>query len=246
MNKTRKTMIKNLKLIIACVILLLLPINQLLASDYIDKNTGVSFVWKDEKLNKIKQRNIETSEISSKNRRRLVRVIKNELKKYPKESIKAVLDTVYLVKGIKINHSKVSGLAHPRAIILGQAGKHNIRKVAHHEIAHLFYRHYNFPYKKEWTALNPKGFKYVGSGLKAIESGYSKQRLGRKSVEEGFISTYARSSVEEDFAEVAEALFTGNSSIRNKIRNNKTLAAKADIVRKFYKSISPKILKEMH
>jgi len=213
------------------------------AGSYVDKRTGVEIIWDEEELEEQEINGLELTRVKRNNKRKFLKILKKELKKYPENALKGHLEKIYMVKYIAKNGHRIGGQAQNMAetIYISRGNENSIKSTFHHEVAHILYYSHNFPYKNEWLALNPEDFKYIGSGFKAISENRVRQKTGKKILKSGFISSYAQSALEEDFAEMAEFAIINKRSMRKKVRKYNGLEDKFELLKKFYISIDPKM-----
>lgn len=125
---------------------------------------------------------------------------------YPR-STGAVVREVYLVDRLFIDGVPVGGTYFGYRVFCslrtsnGQFGvARSVQAIAHAEISSVyFHKHANCFASDQWKAINPKNFRYRGSGLEVARIGGSSAAYDSARWAEGFLSDYARSSVEEDF-----------------------------------------------
>lgn len=125
---------------------------------------------------------------------------------YPR-SIGAVIHEVYLVDRLFIDGVPVGGTYYGHRVFCSLRGPDDrfvhaswLQSVAHAEISSVcFHKHASCFSSDRWKALNLKGFRYHGSGLEVARIGGSRAAYDSALWAEGFLTDYAKASVEEDF-----------------------------------------------
>lgn len=103
------------------------------------------------------------------------------------------------------------------------------RSVIHHEFFHMMdYRMGKMRIDPEWSALNPKGFKYGTGGEKMRTSG-----VGNLTTEiPGFLTPYGTSAIEEDKAELFAHLIVNTKFVVDQASKDAVLASKIALLKK--------------
>lgn len=113
------------------------------------------------------------------------------------------------------------------------------RRTVYHELGHALHFRYRslFPLT-DWTALVPSDG-YFGSGRKYIEAGVSHRDYSPDLLARGFVTGYASSSLEEDVAELFEAIMVGDPRLTAALQDSPLVAAKARLLAGFLRVIDP-------
>ncbi len=175
-------------------------------------------------------------------------VLDAELSKYPQGHLSDNgVERIYLVKNLNWGGQTQSAM--PEAFIdqalylsiddnylQAEAGAY-YRQLIHHEIRHLLDAHAYGSYRyidASWLACNPLGFTYSGSGLEYNKSG---QNTRIEHPDAGFITSYSRSAIEEDRAEVHAYLMTKPSVLDKLTSEDTSLSCKKQLVVQFNQSL---------
>lgn len=153
--------------------------------------------------------------------RRYGSILLDEWGKYPRAWITVTgVKRVALVKGLTNQGDAVAGAPDPVGDVVyldvtyDASGEGYERNVIHHEFNHLLEFNLFGSYNRtdpEWEALNPVGFRYLGSGADAY---HDHDYTPVEHPQPGFVDTYATYAIEEDKAEVYAHLFTRDGSAR--------------------------------
>lgn len=176
---------------------------------------------------------------------RLLPVIENFLKSYPKSIINQNLKNIYIVKDLEFYGKSFGGTWHGDSIYINCNSKVQgytklyWKGVLHHEFSSLLMTNHEFFPKKQWLSLLPNGFHYLGS---------SRAALGKRNVSQaneslyrqGFLSKYAMSSLENDFNVFVEWGTTRQKELAKALKNP-IIEKKFQLVKEFYWQISPSI-----
>lgn len=236
----------NIRLLLVLLVLIplkIMGVGNSYAENFVVPISNVNIIWQGDKLKKLNSHNFQVTPMEFRNRIALLEVIKNELQKYPAHMLKGKLKNIYLIKNITMNGVRVSGVATSGSgsIFLGRVGLSRMKLNFHHEMAHFLYYQFNFPKYKEWLSINPPNFRYLGSGIHAIQQRRSQGSSGSKNFSRGFITNYALSAIEEDFAELTVSAIKGGEAFTDRIASFKKLRQKLKLIKDFYSSIDTKL-----
>lgn len=178
----------------------------------------------------------------------LNRFIKNltlELEKYPIEVIKKNLSTIYLFRSLSFFGVPYGGTSIGNSLYLTggsiEEGSDDIyiARVIHHELSSIFFRDHPFP-KEAWSSINPEGFSYADSDSEVLAAVVEATESGNKMGfhEEGFISKYGQSTLENDFNVYAEMIFVHPQKLKNLSEKYPRVRQKYELTKNFYTSIS--------
>ncbi len=160
--------------------------------------------------------------------------------------LKASLKRVYLIRELNCYGLPYGGTNSVDAIYLCNDGLQNgytdafVENSAYHEFSSILLRNYfRFWKEEEWTAGNPKNFKYLGNGTDAVREGATSVHQDPTLFASGFLSVYSKASVEEDFNVMSENLFLGSTSFWKAIDSHPRLKVKAGAAMRLYQRIHP-------
>ena len=173
--------------------------------------------------------------------RRLIPFIEHFLERYPKSVIKKHLKHIYLLSSLRCYGKRYGGTSSNDAIYITSRGARNgfsrefVLGRMYSEFSSILFRSTAFP-EREWKALNPLDFKYVGSGQKMLGQAnlYSQSE---ELLQQGFINRYAQSDVENDFNMMTDWLFTRPRRLRELGQLHPRIKAKTELTIKFYRSL---------
>jgi len=176
--------------------------------------------------------------------------IRAALHMYPKELIKKYLSAVFVTGKIIIRGVEGGGTYFNSWIYIAaleefeQIGTVLYEQNFHHELSSLFLKKNNFP-KIRWHLANPPGFKYLPSKIDVIHAASEKLRRDPKEAslwfENGFVSDYGMSSMENDFNVYAALAMTHPDVLRNLMEQYSRIKAKSWILVDFYSSLAPEL-----
>lgn len=117
---------------------------------------------------------------------------------------------VVFVNRLELDQVRVGGFCGNQGICLAVRGRSDLRLEhgLYHEAAHLLMHRCGarFPHEA-WSKLNPDGFEYISdNAIEAIKSREVKLVLRTELARAGFVSRYAQTNLEEDFAETSAIL----------------------------------------
>jgi hypothetical protein len=186
---------------------------------------------------------VEDQEAITRNRR----FLREELTRYPAALLKQDLKEVYVFKHLSEEDTEVGGLNSPEDKklyltddgIYSEGSERFLRLSLHHEMAHLLFTNHASQFSaKAWAHLNPASFRYGNGGLESIRTHPNEEvELNPESWEEGFGYEYGKSDIEEDFACLAEAIFSGNPDFWKAVDRVPALKKKVNMLVAFYHSL---------
>ena len=195
--------------------------------------------WYNKEIN-AKAKDLSLSEIErSKN------IIINALKKYP-EDVLITLNKTYVLGYLSFYGVEYGGTNSSDCVYITNKGVKAgftdlyIKNSFHHEFSHILLRSYSsFLNTELWENINPKNFKYLGTGVEAIKEGKASEVYDSSLNEKGFLYKYAQSNLEEDFGSFAENIFVNDPLFWKAIDKYPKLKEKFNLVVDFYHSINP-------
>ncbi|MEZ0327199.1 MAG: hypothetical protein ACAH95_14965 [Fimbriimonas sp.] len=177
---------------------------------------------------------------------RSLRLVKHALAKYPTSLLKSDLKKIYLVREMFFYGLPYGGTNSLDTLYICNEG---IRKgftdsyvegSVYHEFSSILLRNYESLWKQaDWTAANPKGFQYLGNGTDAVRVGATSLNRDPKLYPLGFLTTYSKASVEEDFNVMSESLFMGGDGFWKAVDKYEPLRRKCKAAVAFYGKIAP-------
>jgi hypothetical protein len=112
--------------------------------------------------------------------------------------------------------------------VLGSYNLHYQRIVIHHEFFHMVDERMKLLRRdKEWSKLNPEGFKYGGGGKSMRTSGVGELT----DTIPGFLTPYATSAIEEDKAELFAHMVIDGPYVKDRAGKDPVLAAKIALLK---------------
>ena len=178
--------------------------------------------------------------------KRAIPIIKEFLSAYPKEVIIKNLKDIYLLNDMIFYNTEGWGGTNSSSgvyiTVQGYYSRDGILGSLHHEFSSILLRNYYYMFpEKEWMNINPPGFKYSGTGVEVLgENNLLTQ--DEKIFSEGFLDKYAKSSLVNDFNEIAKELFTRRSHLYEICQKYEKIRAKTELAISFYLSISNKFV----
>ena len=170
------------------------------------------------------------------------------LARYPIVPLLARLDSVWVEWTMSSDGSFMGGLNDPvrrRVFVALGPGVPTlpwIERAVHHEFAHILQdrRNSGFP-AKAWRAANAPGFRYGTGGYDAIKAGRSSEAYSDTLAAKGVLSVYGATSIDEDWATIAEAVMVDDSAFWALAARFPRLGEKARLTVAFYRRTFPGI-----
>jgi hypothetical protein len=176
---------------------------------------------------------------------RVLPVIRTALERYPRQLIRDNLSDIYLVSGLSLFGEPYGGTYDDSAIYMTSEGaaagytETEVRATLHHEFSSILMYGYGFDFGT-WQAINERGFVYPDNALEIIGRAESYE-FNDALLSQGFLSGYARSSIENDINVMAEWLFTQRAYLQVLAGRYDRIDRKMHIALQFYKAIDPTI-----
>ena len=218
---------------------------------YVDErtNTGIYFSVQERIFPKhwyYKRINAMVEPLPVSERRRMITILNRAFSKYPDEVIRENLEKVYVFRTMKFYGVPYGGTNNENTIYLADDYSNPsftddyIEGVFHHELSSILLRSYSsFLDTNRWMSLNPKGFKYGGGGLSAIMNGEASLNFDPKLNEQGFLTRYSQSALEEDINMYAQHLFDNDREFWSILEVCDQVHHKATLLIEFYHRINP-------
>ncbi len=176
-------------------------------------------------------------------------VVARALARYPAAGLVAHLDHVYVVWLLWYDGTYIGGTGDPahggRIVIALRPGTTTetwLERAVHHEFAHTLHdrRGSGFP-TKAWRSANAPGFRYGTAGFDAVKAGKANVALDPALAEQGVLSEYGASSIDEDWATIAESVMVDDPAFWDFVARYPRLRTKARLAVAFYRRTLPGI-----
>ena len=173
-------------------------------------------------------------------------VVAGALARYPLAGLLPRLDRAFVVSNLAVGGTPVGGLNDPEAgrivVTHGPANRALLARSVHHEIAHILLdrRILWFPVVA-WRAANAPGFRYGAGGLDALRRGRGSVAYDEAWAARGLLSRYAASSIDEDWATIAESVMVDDPAFWALTERFPRLREKARLAVAFYRKAFPGI-----
>jgi hypothetical protein len=220
----------------------------------IDSKTGIQFIfrieanmfpsnWYEAEIQG-KALPIDKAEIS-----RSIQVFRKCVAKYPAEILKKHLKKVYVVKSLTFygnvgfggtySSDKAALYISNNGVAQGYTNDY-LEQTFHHEFSSiLLEKHPHLFNKADWQAINGQEFSYGSGGVSAIQNNESSTSFDEQANQNGFLSQYSQSDIEEDFNIFAENLFKARPKFWEIVAQYPQLTQKLKLLIAFYHRISP-------
>jgi hypothetical protein len=175
-------------------------------------------------------------------------VITDALNKYPLPLLKQELSGVYFVRTMRFYDVAYGGTNSENAIYISNDGvkmgytASYIEQTFHHEFSSILLRnHPTFLDTSEWKKANTLAFDYNDpeNGVGSIRKNQSSQDLDTALTQQGFLTQYSLSSIENDINTFAQNLFCPSPDFWPIYENYPRVKKKAKLLIAFYHKINP-------
>lgn len=191
--------------------------------------------WRTSKVN-AKAELLEDTELD-----RCREVVNRALAKYPADLLQTTLKKIYCLGRLEYSGAITGGTRSRNAVYVVCKPTYatpDVERIVHAEYSSVLFQSFAQHFDAEaWKQINPRDFKYLGSGVEAVKSGLAAQRADSVMREQGFIEAYAKASIEEDINSHVAPLFMGDAKYWEAIEQYPKLKAKADLVMSFYSKV---------
>ena len=183
----------------------------------------------------------EGKQILEKEVERILPIIETFLSRSPKKVIKRNLSDIFLLGELTFYGKSFGATASLDGLYIKSKGvekgytKEFLLESLFHEFSSILFRNYDFP-KTHWESINPKNFKYSGTGVEVLGSANLYDQTDEL-LREGFLVKYSQSSLENDLNMLSEWLFTKGRELDVICKKNHRVKLKKEIAQKFYKKI---------
>lgn len=210
---------------------------------YLYDESGVKIKWvldKESEMN-FPDSDITMKKIAKEDIRSTVEAVQYAIRKYPEGFVKQEVDTVYILGNLNIDGADCGGSFDRRKMYLVNAGsregytKDFIVDTFYHEFSHILYYKYDHYFNSSaWEQINPSNFKYGGGGVEAIKNDQADLDYETALLKQGFINEYAKSGIEEDFAELNASLLSRPDKLFEIVNDYPRMSKKVRIIEEFY------------
>ena len=222
----------------------------------IDERTGVKLIfsadgeifpdtWYSEEIN------AKAISLDSNEYKRSEKIIKSALVKYPIELIQNNIKNIFILKDIEFYGQSFGGTNSTLNLYISNDGIKNgytnlfIEQTLHHEFSSILLRNFNDIFQKtEWINCNPSDFTYGGGGLQALKENKDSEDLDTRFNKLGFINEYATSSLENDFNEFAQNLFSPHTGFNQVVERYALIRKKRQLIIEFYTKLNDSLTEE--
>ncbi len=171
---------------------------------------------------------------------RAVAAVLNGLAKYPDSILTSNLEAVYLVSRLEMYGAQAGGTVDKsaqRVYIAGASSSCWMERTFHHEFSSILrFRHpWNIP---QWISENPKDFTYGNDVTAAIERRVS-DYLDPQLAEDGFLTEYSLTSLENDFNTYAQYHFLPEHLFWEFVDTYSHVHQKSALLIDFYHTLHP-------
>lgn len=204
--------------------------------------------------------NMKAESLSKSDFAQASRALRKGLKRYPPSFLADHLKKVYALQNLTLKGVEIGGTScsESKTVYVNTRSRSYLYPLEalpeslHHETGHLVAAQPEAHFDAAcWSALNPKEFHYGKGGLEAIKKGLDAEEWDERYYPKGFVSLYAQSDPHEDFACLAQRLFSGDKSFWQAVDQHPRLAKKVEyaisvyhrldksFTRQFFQTLSP-------
>ena len=147
---------------------------------------------------------------------RLRGIVKRALGKYPPALLETTLKKVHGLGHLEYHGVATGGTRSASAIYVVCKPHYSdaaVERIIHAEYSSVLFQKFaqNFD-AGAWQRQNAEGSTYLGSGVAAVKAGKVSGQATPELQEQGFISEYAKASIEEDFNSHVARIFMGDET----------------------------------
>ncbi len=172
---------------------------------------------------------------------RAVAAVLNGLVKYPDFVLSSNLKAVYLIERLKIYDTQVGGTADlfgQRVYIANPYSACWIERVFHAEFSSVLISWHPWNISR-WLSENPEDFTYGDDAIAAIREGQVSNELNRRLAEDGFLTSYSMTSVDNDFNAYAQYHFLPEPLLWEIVSTYPHARRKSALMVDFYQALHP-------
>lgn len=180
--------------------------------------------------------NSSATELSETDIRRVLPVVRVFLSSYPDRILRRHLGDIYLMQELTMAGGGWGGTYYKSGIYINcKAGERKILSTMYHETSSMLMKNYRFP-TRAWQNINGSEARYIGA--QHFADGRNRGGASSKQgFEMGFLTNYARSSLENDFNVMSEWLFTRFYRLRRLAKEYPKIGEKMELAIDFYKDV---------
>ncbi len=190
--------------------------------------------------------NASTEPLACGERGRMIRILNIAFTKYPDRVIRENLTGVYLFRSMKFYGVPYGGTNFRNYVYLASDETNPnvtddfVEGVFHHEFSSILLRNHAPEFNRTaWMRVNPPDFRYGSGGTAAIMNGEASLALDPLLNEQGFLTRYSQSSVEEDVNMFAQHLFSDQWEFWSIVEVNEKVRQKTTLLINFYHAVDP-------
>jgi len=174
---------------------------------------------------------------------RLRGIVKRALGKYPPALLETTLKKVHGLGHLEYHGVATGGTRSASAIYVVCKPHYSdaaVERIIHAEYSSVLFQKFaqNFD-AGAWQRQNAEGSTYLGSGVAAVKAGKVSGQATPELQEQGFISEYAKASIEEDFNSHVARIFMGDETYWQTLEKHPRLKAKTGLLIAFYQKLDP-------
>lgn len=169
---------------------------------------------------------------------RIILNIEEFISRYDFNFIKRNLTDIFILKGFNCVGKPYGGTFYGSSIYINVGSNYPdrvIRMTMHHEFASILKINYPFP-EQEWKLINDNKYPYTGNDIEMLDQ-REPPETPPEVLEAGFLSEYAKTTLDNDFSTYSEWLFTRENELCEMRKKYDRIDKKANIAIKFYESI---------
>lgn len=165
--------------------------------------------------------------------------IEEFINRYNSNFIKTNLTDIFILKNLTFGEKPTGGAYCKSKIYIVYDTDYietPVQAMMHSEFSSILMKKYSFPIQ-EWQLINDKNFVYTNNILEVLGKEETNTLLP-DSLEAGFITEYAKTTLENDFNMIVMVLFTQEVELCELRRRYARIDKKAELAIKFYESIN--------
>jgi hypothetical protein len=172
---------------------------------------------------------------------RLLPIIRTFLSDHPLSDIHSDLDHIYVLAELSFKGRDYGSTYNQKSIYItckdveSRYTEEFLAQRLHSEFSSILLIH-PFP-SRQWTQINPTDFRYSGTGFEVVHLP-SRYDFSEHFCEDGFLLSYSKSSMENDFNMISSWLFTKKDALDDVSRRHGKISQKQALAEQFYLSIS--------
>jgi hypothetical protein len=180
-------------------------------------------------------------------------IIATALSKYPPAVLRRNLLNVYFVRSMSFFDASFGGTNSLDAVYISNDGKnagytnYYLEQTFHHEFSSILFRNYTRRLDTaEWKLTNISSFDYNDpeNGVGSIRKNQTSQEIDTLLCQQGFLTEYSLSSMENDINTYAQNLFCPSNDFWQVTDKYPRIAKKVTLLISFYHNIAPVFTEE--